>query len=286
MRKSKAIFLLIVLCSCEENLSQKEVIAQDESLAEHEALLIGTFHYNNPGADVAKTKTFDILSSKSQGELSVISGKIKAYEPTKIFVEWPHDEQSELDSLYTLYLRDEYFSQDSLSEFYIKNEIFQLAFRAGKELGLEKIRGIDYSTSFPFEEVMQEIQNANQSALMSDIQDGISKFTYEFDSLIEQGTSLIELTYHLNSSEMRKFSNRFHNELMLLAGSTEDFSGPLLTSEWYKRNLYMWSLIQKNIVKEDERILILVGVSHAAMFELFINENEKWQVIELREIMD
>jgi hypothetical protein len=26
-----------------------------------EVLLIGTFHYNNPGTDVAKTKSFDIL---------------------------------------------------------------------------------------------------------------------------------------------------------------------------------------------------------------------------------
>ncbi|MEM9051907.1 MAG: DUF5694 domain-containing protein, partial [Bacteroidota bacterium] len=98
-------------------------------------------------------------------------------------------------------------------------------------------------------------------------------------------TSLIDLTYHLNTPEMRKFSNRFHNELMLLAGTTDHFSGPLLTSEWYKRNLYMWSLIQKNTAKEDERILILVGASHAAMFELFINENENWQVTGIEMIL-
>ncbi|MEM9053057.1 MAG: DUF5694 domain-containing protein, partial [Bacteroidota bacterium] len=192
------------------------MVQTQEALTEHEALLIETFYYNNPGADVAKTKSFDILNSKSQDELSIISAKIKAYEPTKIFVERPHDEPSELDSLYTLYSNDEYFSQNSLSEFYIKNEIFQLAFRTAKDIGLNKVFGIDYSTSFPFEEVMQEIQDANQTALMSDIQDGISKFTNEFDSLIEQGTSLIDLTYHLNTPEMRKFSNRFHNELMLL----------------------------------------------------------------------
>ena len=42
--------------------------AQEKSHVK-EALLIGTFHYNNPGADVAKTKSFDILSEDSQLEL-------------------------------------------------------------------------------------------------------------------------------------------------------------------------------------------------------------------------
>ena len=52
-----------------------------------EVLLIGTFHYNNPGADVAKTKSFDILNQNSQQELKHISTKIAEYKPNKIFVE-------------------------------------------------------------------------------------------------------------------------------------------------------------------------------------------------------
>ena len=58
-----------------------------------DVLLLGTFHYNNPGADVAKTKTFDVMSNSAQQELEKITAKIKAYHPTQVFVEWPHDEQ-------------------------------------------------------------------------------------------------------------------------------------------------------------------------------------------------
>ncbi|MDT0608161.1 DUF5694 domain-containing protein [Croceitalea rosinachiae] len=273
----------ILSCNSNQKKAQKE---NPEISAGKEVLLVGTFHYNNPGADVAKTKSFDILNEDSQTELKRISKKITDYNPTKIFVEWPYDEQKELDSLYQVYAKGNYFDNDSLSDFYLKNEIFQLAFRVAKRNNIKKIYAIDYSTSFPFEDVMKEIEQNNQTELKKKIENGISKFTVDFDNKIESGVSLTELTYFVNSQEMRKFSNYFHNNLMLLAGSTKDFSGPLLTSEWFKRNLFMWSLIQKNVTKSDERIMVLAGSSHVAMLELFIKENDTWQAKELQQVME
>ena len=251
-----------------------------------DVLLLGTFHYNNPGADVAKTKTFDVMSNSAQQELEKITAKIKAYHPTQVFVEWPHDEQKELDSLYQRYLEGTYFENDSLSDFYKKNEIFQLAFRVAKANGLSKVYGIDYRTSFPFDEVMAALEKNNQEDLKAEFFDGIARFTEEFDEKIAAGISLADLTIYLNSKEMRKLSNDFHTNLMLLAGAPDDFSGPYLASEWYKRNLYMWSLIQKQTTPEDERIMVLAGSSHVAMFELFIKEDPRWTKTEFKEVLE
>ena len=282
--KNSIIIILLSIAFLGCNKEQKKSTKTSTS---KEVLLIGTFHYNNPGADVAKTKSFDILNEKSQLELQQISSNIKKFNPTKIFVEWPYNEQKELDSLYQLYTEDLYFTNDSLSDFYLKNEIFQLAFRIAKENNLETVYGIDYNgTKFPYEAVMNDIENNNQSELKAKIEGGISKFTADFDTKIELGVSLTELTYYLNSPEMRSFSNDFHNNLMLLAGGPNDFNGPLLTSEWFKRNLYMWSLIQKNTTESDERIMVLAGLSHVAMFELFIKENDSWKIKELQQIME
>ena len=278
------LFLLLALSAC-NNEQEKIQTKPIENLNSKEVLLIGTLHYDNPGADVAKTKSFDILNEKSQSELQEISSNIKKYNPTKIFVEWPYDEQRELDSLYQLYIKGLYFKNTNLSNFYQKNEIFQLAFRVAKANNLKKVYAIDYSTSFPFDEVMNDIEKNDQSQLKTRIQNGISNITSEIDNRIESGISLTELTYYINNEEFRDLSNNWHNNLMLLAGEPDDFSGPLLTSEWFKRNLYMWSLIQKNTIESDERIMVLVGGSHAAMIDLFIKENDNWKVKELKEIM-
>ncbi|MCB0279074.1 MAG: hypothetical protein KDD94_06220 [Calditrichaeota bacterium] len=93
---------------------------------EKQALLMGTFHYHNPGADVAKTKAFDILSEGSQEQLDSLTKLIRDFNPSKIFVEWSFKEQRELDSLYQLYRQGIYFDNPGLSDFYRKNEIFQL----------------------------------------------------------------------------------------------------------------------------------------------------------------
>lgn len=281
-------YLLLSLACLLFACNQVQNTAPDQSVKNanaKEALLIGTFHYNNPGADVAKTKSFNIMSDTAQHELQQMSKRIAAYKPSKIFVEWPYDQQKELDSLYGLYKEGRYFTNDSLSDFYLKNEIFQLAFRAAKESNLDRVHGIDYKTSFPFGEVMQAIEKNNQTELKQKIEEGIAQFTVDFDNKIAEGVSLTDLTYYLNRPKLRELSNHFHNNLMLEAGGIDDFSGPLLTSEWYKRNLYMWSFVAKQTSASDERIMVLVGASHAAMFEVFIDGNKSWKVTELEEIM-
>ncbi|MCK8479775.1 DUF5694 domain-containing protein [Psychroserpens algicola] len=286
MKNLIIILLVFTAFSC-KNKPNKESSNPVENSKGKEVLLVGTFHYNNPSADVVKTKSFDILNEKSQIELQNISSSIKKFNPTKIFVEWPYDEQKELDSLFQLYTSGLYFQNDNLSDFYLKNEIFQLAFRIAKENNLETVYGIDYKeTSFPFEDVMNDIEKNNQSELKEIIENGIAKITKDFDSKIESGTSLTELTFYLNTPEMRSFLNNFHNNVMLLAGDSKDFNGPLLASEWFKRNLYMWSFVQKNINELDERIMILAGSSHVAMFDLFIRENDEWKIKELQQIIE
>lgn len=279
------VIVLIVLNGCIKNQKDEKVFTDSSEKGVRSVLLIGTFHYNNPGADVAKTKSFDILSERSQGELDLMASKIKEFNPNKIFVEWPHDEQAELDSLYRLYRENQYFVNDNLSEFYKKNEIFQLAFRSAKLNGLESVYGVDVRTSFPFDSLMTVIDQNNQDELGLKIASSIKNFTNDFDKKLENGDSLLELTYHLNAPGLREMSNEFHNQIPLLVGPESNFIGPFLTSEWYKRNLYMWSLIQKSTKADDQRIMVLLGASHIATIEDFVNQNKAWSTVELEEIM-
>ncbi|MET0944855.1 MAG: hypothetical protein ABWY22_05575, partial [Flavobacterium sp.] len=63
-------------------------------------VLFGSFHFENPGLDVAKVNTFNVMTDKSQKELENITDKIKQFGPDKIFVEWNYQKQAKLDTFY------------------------------------------------------------------------------------------------------------------------------------------------------------------------------------------
>ncbi|GLU45251.1 hypothetical protein Musp01_28750 [Muricauda sp. NBRC 101325] len=249
-------------------------------------LIIGTFHYHNPGSDVSKTLTFDVLNKQSQQDLKRITAAIKEFGPNKIFVEWPFDQQQELDSLYQAFEQRRFWDSELLTDFYKKNEIFQLGFRAAIASDLPGVIGIDYlETQFPFDSLMNIIHTNGQSRLKRDLEQIIASFTTEFNAKMQTGTSLLDLTYFLNTKTLRDKSNRLHAELPLLAGDIHNFVGPFLTAEWHRRNLYMWSLIQKQTQPSDRKVVVLLGASHIAMLKTYIDQNEAWEAVELIDLL-
>jgi hypothetical protein len=254
-------------------------------------LLLGTFHFHNPGADVAKTKTFDVMTPQAQAELETITKKISAFHPDKIFVEWPWEEQKELDALYTAYLGPNYEQYVSATyptnrhNFYLKNEIVQLAFRAGKKANLPRVYALDYTkTSFPFDSVMKSMQAARQSVLLQQTQDAINDYETRQNKKLETYT-LTQLLLDANSPAELALSKGLYLEILNRAGATDIFAGPFLVSEWYRRNLYMYSIVQKDLLPQDRKVMVLVGSGHAAMMQEFIASDRKLRLRTLAEVL-
>ena len=257
-----------------------------------EVLLIGTFHFNNPGADAMKVKTFDVMTPKVQMELETITEKLKLYQPDKLFVEWPWNEQSALDTLYAQYLGGKYeeyvitkYTNPAQRDFYLKNEIFQLAFRAGKKLKLAKIHAIDYNkTDFPYDSVMKAMNSAHQEKLVKDTESMMATYQATINKKLETYT-LTQLLLDLNKPDSRTFDNSLYLTQLNRAGTADTFVGPFLVSEWYRRNLYMYSLVQKLTVAQDDKVIILAGASHTAMMKGFIDMDNIFQVKELKDVL-
>ena len=52
-------------------------------------MLLGSFHFDNPGLDVAKFENVDALSAKRQLEIKQVLDKLVQFKPDKIFIEVP-----------------------------------------------------------------------------------------------------------------------------------------------------------------------------------------------------
>lgn len=281
----KNTFFALFLCLFSTSFSITAQTTNQEKPTE--ILLFGTFHFNNPGADVAKIKSFDIESEKSQRELEEITDKIKTYNPSKIFVEWEYNQQEELDSLYDLYVAGTYFNNPKLSNFYKQNEIFQLAFRAAKKLGHKKVYAMDYTnTEFPFDSLMQVAKENNQTELQEEIMQVIQEFSTGFDAQIDAQKSLKEILYYSNSTALRQKDLSLYTQTIMKAGDKDNFVGAYLASEWYRRNLYMLSVMQKQITKEDEKVMILLGSSHVGIINEIISTHFNLKGVELEDVLD
>jgi len=257
-----------------------------------EILLVGTFHFNNPGHDVVKTKTFDIMAPKVQAELETMTDRIGAYHPNKIFVEWSVEKQGELDELYQAYLAGGYeqyitakYPKPSTQSLLLKGEMVQLAFRAGKKAKLTKIHAFDYDkVSLPFDSVMNSMKAAHQEPLLKAIDARVAGMAASQNKKIETYT-LTQLLLDTNTKANLDENKGFYLELINRAGSPSNFTGPLLVSEWYRRNLYMHSIVQKALEPTDTKAMVLVGSGHAAIIKEFIEVDKTLKLKELKDVL-
>jgi hypothetical protein len=259
--------------------------------AQKQVLLIGTFHFHNPGMDAVKLNNFDVLSAASQKELEYITDQIKKFHPDKIFVEWDYKDQKGLDSLYQRYTAGSYdsfieanFKGKKNYDFYKKNEIVQLGFRAAKKAGLKQLNAIDYPMNLPFDTVMKVINSAGQSALMEEI----NMATVQLGKQASDKMSKLNLTALIednNTLAYRKTNNGLYIKYFNRAGLQNNFAGADAVNAWYKRNLYMYSMIQKSS-QQAQRIMILLGSGHVSMIKKFIDDEQIFHVIEPKDLLD
>lgn len=240
-------------------------------------LLIGTFHFENPGYDVAKVNTFDVMTPKSQKELESMTNQIKKFGPDKVFVEWEYKKQEQLDKFY----------KRNLDSLLAKNadERVQLALRVAKKLNHKTMYAIDYTeTGFPYEMMLKGMELAGQQELMEKNTKIMKE--YENDTNKKIATySLTDLIVYLNSKEHTDSDIQWYIGVANKAGKTDNFIGAFLVSEWYKRNLYMYSLVQKITESKDEKVMVLLGAGHISMFREFIKYDPEFEIVELKDIL-
>ncbi|PTT16504.1 hypothetical protein DBR27_02460 [Flavobacterium sp. HMWF030] len=257
------IILLLVLTTFNLTFAQQK---------KKQILLFGSFHFENPGLDVAKVNTFNVMTDKSQKELENITDKIKKFGPDKIFVEWNYQKQAKLDQFFAK-------NTDSL----LKNdsdERVQVALRSAKKLGHKKLYAIDYNeTDFPYDSLVKEMKVANQLDLIKKNEETMKNYETDFNAKITK-YSLTQLLLDVNKPDLS-----WYLQTAIKGGKTDNFVGAFLVSEWYRRNLYMYALITKLTESKDDKIMVLLGAGHTEMIREFVEHNPDFEIVELASVL-
>jgi hypothetical protein len=224
--------------------------------------ILGTFHFGATN-DFASIQLLDLFSDKRQNEIDALVEKIKAYNPTKIMVEWEPSAKEALDKEFIDYLQGKFNLNGK------RNEIYQLGFRIAKATGITELYPIDFPLNLGDEDVETFLSNhPDYLASFKRILTEVGNFAINESKILEQST-ILEYFARLNTKDMDDKNRNFYLDDIL--GISVDEKTPITdyVGNWYLRNLYISKRIEK-YTKPNDRILVIIGSGHRAILkELF-----------------
>jgi len=250
--------------------------AQQKKEKELKVLLIGTFHFDNPGLDVAKFKNADILSPKRQQEVEEVTRLLKIFAPDKIFIEAIPARQLQIDSSFASYKA----GKKELSP----SEVEQLGFRLAKQSGLSTLYAVDYQEAeFPFDSLMKSAMEAGQTDITSFVQKTIEEVQKSFNEALQKLT-IKEMLLRENGEDLMRLQHEFYFKL-LPAGRPGNHIGSYLVSEWWRRNMVIYENILKQLNGNEEKIMVIFGSGHTAILNELMKFNPNIKLVSVSEVL-
>lgn len=291
LRKTNRNFFLfitlhILIFSCTANAQSKintETSSQNAACSEQKAkiLIVGMYHMNNPGQDKYNIEADDVLSAKRQSEINKVLDSLAAYKPTKIAIEsayrdryWP--------SRYEQFLKDSY----KLG----RNEIEQIGFQLAKRLNHPTLYPIDFPMWMnglmpnEMEQPRQKPDSQPKTQSPSQPKQEIPPYLARQEELIRTGTVTDVLRY-LNSEDYIKPSHAYYMEMLLPSETIAIYEQTDLVTNWYKRNLRMFTNINRITDFPNDRILLIVGSGHLKILKDFAKDSPQFCLVEASEYL-
>lgn len=236
-------------------------------------MILGTYHFANPGFDVVQVEVADILSPEKQTEVEGVVEALAAFQPTKVAVEVRPPSVPAMDSLYAAY-RD---GRHTLS----RNEVQQLGFRLGDRFDLPRLHAIDHEGRFPFEAVMQYAQEHDPEFVQwVDVTLG----AIEEESNRRQIENTLAEILHQENDPARIAEGHGHYLIMSGVGAGDTYVGADLLAAWYERNIRTFADLRA-LAGPGDRVLVIFGGGHAAILREFVIGDPGMELVEPNEYL-
>ena len=262
-----ALLLVIVIATCSalaQTEAEKSPRVSSCGAKSAKILILGTYHMNNPGLDDKNTQADDVLSARRQREIAELVERIARYRPTKIAIEAPYRSTAWPDR-YKKYLTGEYRLG--------RDEIEQIGFQLANRLNLTTLYPIDFNltmnglTPSEIEYPKPKLDQTNEKK-SGDAKKPDSPPLSEEDLLLRRST-VVEYLRSLNSEQRIQDGHAQYLEMLLPNDSPAIYGRTDLVTNWYKRNLRMFTNINRITDFPNDRILLIVGSGHQKLLRDF-----------------
>lgn len=235
-----------------------------------QVMVLGSYHFGNPGLDMANAKADDVLLPARQAQLRDIAEGLAKFKPTRVAVEANADELPQRAlPIYRAYLSGE--RRDK------RNEIDQIAFRVAKSQGHAEVYGIDVDGDFPFEAVETFAKDHAQGDALQRLLDVLTAHTREFEAAQSRST-ISQLLRTMNDPAQIRVDHGFYMAALPF-GQAADQPGAALAAGWYARNLGICARLVQ-VARPGDRVLVVYGAGHNYLLRHCVEAMPGWQLVE------
>ncbi|WP_265570472.1 DUF5694 domain-containing protein [Sphingomicrobium nitratireducens] len=255
-------------------LALAQAVPAEEARPIH-VMVVGSYHFANPGRDVHNMAADDVLTPEHQRELDAMGRALAAWKPTKVMIEQQPGDESQLVADFS-----DAFDPAILAE--TRNERIQIGYRVAGLAGVP-VYAIDEQPSegepnyFPVGSVQQFAMDHGMEAEMQ------AMMAYGEAAVAEMATDMKAMTIpaHFAKLNTAESAARAHAPylMMMAAGDTEDQPGPELYAYWMMRNAKIFGKAMQ-VAEPGDRVLIVYGMGHSYWLRHFAAKMPGYRLVE------
>lgn len=221
-----------------------------------EVMVLGSYHFGNPGRDVNNMQVDSVLTPEKQAQLDALAKALLTFKPTRVMVERESDEPDFAMKAYSE------FTPEKLKT--IANEADQIGYRVAKMAGLPVVHGIDEQPKygepdyFPFSAMQDVAKQYGQSAIIEAANAPTKAIVAQFEA--DQKTkSVADMLMSVNADLL--YTRNTVEYSYLTIGDKDVQPGADLNAMWYLRNAKIFGKLMQ-VAKPGDRVLVVYGAGH------------------------
>lgn len=281
---SPAVFSLCLLVAAAGHLQAQDGITEpDPPYEPTEVLLLGTFHFADQGLDEsAPSRQVELESAADRREIAEILGRLAAWHPTRIAVEWPAGEQSELDSAYAAYL-----AGTSLPT---SNERTTIGFALAHRLGHSRVFAVDapaawYDSTINTQKLQEVAAAHGQQELMVRAQRWFEYMDRPTGSEDAGSRTLRQTLLDINRPENLRTLHSRYLVGQIEVGGSGDYTGADMRSAWFNRNIRIFSNLLRMRGTAEDRVLVLIGAGHVPILDHLARNSPEIRLVDVATVL-
>lgn len=242
-----------------------------------QVMIIGAFHFGNPGRDLNNARIDPVTTPAKQAELAAVATGLARFQPTAIALERVAADPATLrDQNWPAYSAD-----DLLTD---ADERVQIGYRLAAQAGVDRVYAVDEQSEtrdyFPFGPVMAWLEAHDRKADFERLNAPIAADSRDLETR-QRTESMGSLLAHMSSRDHPIVGDRadeFHYSLLAF-GDGLDRPGAALNAGWYERNARIFSKLM-SVAKPGDRIVVVFGAGHAYWLRHFAENTPGFELVD------